>query len=318
MKKNSLHNKFRNKPKKSNFEAFRLSDNYKAKNEPLRKYGTLNPPRGYGGPTNTGWNDNTDMFVPEEFTEIGGPFYGPLYAYLRDNYIGRTSIYINSNSTGLHSVSLTATGLKCSLVKGTKIWMYDIKSWRSISLTTSAHHKVGDTSINVNNFNLKKGLNAFLPYSYICLDVPQQVENKIDYARYEIAAAGYKTLASSPYALLPAIADYLHIPVSCTILYNRVADEMTRSDLFVGHSRSTTVGQYWGGQADAFYRSRDNQHLELTAMSYSPALYTDYSKKPMINVRGNDVGSALELYGSTDFTSNNSLTVLLFYKTIKI
>ena len=318
MKKTSLHSKFRRRPKKSNFEAYRLNDNYKAKNEPLRKYGSINPPRGYGGQGNTGWNDHTNMFEPEQIYEVGGPLYGPLYAYLRDNYIARTKLYINQNATGVHDITLTSTGLKCNIAKGTKLWIYDVRTWRSIQVRTKTYHKTGDTTLVCDNFNLKKGLNSFRPQSYIVLDVPEQVGNRVDYARYEIPSAAYKTLASNPYELLPAITDHLHIPISCTILYNRTADEMTRSDLFVGHGRSSTIGQYWGGLKEAFYRSRDKQHVELTAMSYSPSFATDYTKKPYINLRSNNIGNALELYGTTNFTSSNSLTLLLFFKTIKV
>ena len=246
----------------------------------------------------------------------------PFYNYLMKNCITRISTTLKSATTGTTSISILAPGVDYLLRKGDTFYLYNRKSFKSMELTADADLMSTDTSITITSTNFKRS-DYYMAGSFIIANnqtTIERVSNAPEFKRFNLTNAEYKALQSSPYTLLAAETGKLHIPINCTILYNHGADEMTMSDIYIGHNAtSSTIGEYWASIADAFYRDRNSQLYQLSPGIYGAGSSSDHANIPLKSNRNNAVGLALKLYGATNFTSASStITVLLYYKTIVI
>jgi len=205
------------------------------------------------------------------------------------------------------------------LRKGDTFYIYDQFSYKNKQLTADADLLHGDVRITITSTSFIKGTDMFRDGAFIIFDnktLVERVSNSILYKKYTLTNAEYKALRTSPYTLLAAETNKIHLPISCYIQYKHGADEMTRGSLYIGHnSPSTTLGNYWGGIVDFVYRERNDLLYQIGASTYaSPGFSTGY---PLKSDGDDGTGSALTLYTSSSFTSPTSYIILhLYYKTI--
>lgn len=246
----------------------------------------------------------------------------PFYNYLMKNCITRISTTLKSATTGTTSISILAPGVDYLLRKGDTFYLYNRKSFKSMELTADANLMSTDTSITITATNFKRS-DYYMAGSFIIANnqtIIERASNAPEFKRFDLTNAEYKALQSSPFILLAAETGKLHIPLNATILYNHGANEMTRSNLFIGYnSLSTTIGNYWASINNAFYRNISNMIFQLSPGIYGAGSSSDHSVIAMKDSTSNSVGDALYLYGNVNFTSPSStITVLLYYKTIVI
>jgi len=259
------------------------------------------------------WNDGGKSL--SDMPSLSNPFYN----YLQTACIGRLKIPQCSNTTGTTSLSITSAKLDNLIKKGDKFYLCNPSKFYFKELTCDADLLASDNSITITSTNFTTS-DWFPAGSLLVADnqkAMQTTANAIEYKKFTLTNAQYKTLQSSIYTLLPPSAGKIHLPISCYIQYIHGGDEMTTADLYIGHNRSTIVGDYWGSIDRAFWRIRDNQLLQLGASTYGAGASGNFVAIP-IKCRSTDgTGKALELYTTSNFTSAGSyIKVHLYYKTI--
>ena len=251
----------------------------------------------------------------------------PFYLFLLDNAICQIGEKIKPGAATSVKIANPSSDLggKSLLRKGDTFWIYNRKTYKSVKLTCSSDLRYNDTSVTFDSYTFTSSDN-FISGSIVVPDykaITDRVSNVPLFKQVELNNTSYTNLNTVPLTLLGGEANMLHIPLSCTILLNYGADEMTLADLYIGHNEGsaneTTIGYYWASLDRAFYRLRNNVIVELTPYSFSAGSGADFARKPYLSLGDNAVGSSLKLYTTTDFTSaSNTLTICLYYKTIAI
>ena len=171
----------------------------------------------------------------------------PFYNYLMKNCITRISTTLKSATVGTASISILAPGVDYLLRSGDTFYLYNRKTFKSMQLTCKVDLMSTDTSITITSTNFKRS-DYYMAGSFIIANnqtITQRASNAPEFKRFDLTNAEYKALQSSPFTLLAAQVGKLHIPLNATIIYNYGANELTRSDLFIGYnSLSTTIGTY--------------------------------------------------------------------------
>ena len=243
----------------------------------------------------------------------------PFYNYLIENAITRTTSPLYSTGA-VAAFTVMATGLENLLKKGDRFFIYHPITFKNKSLIIDEDLDATTTNLRITSTTFERGRDRYPSGSFILPDyksMTQRVSQGILYKKFTLSNAEYTSLNSSPYTLLAAVANYVHMPISCYVQYVHGADEMTSADLFIGNSSSTSIANYWGSIDRAFYRNTTDQLNQIGASTYGAGASTDFSKTPTKVRTGNAKGDALYLYTSADFTSASSYIIVnLWYQSL--
>lgn len=285
--------------------------------------------------TNTGTTKNTRYYTPYKFQLPRGgdsttqyatnnnrnPAYNSsFYLWLLDNAICQIKHGITPGAAT--SIAIANPDLKLGanylLRKGDYFWIYNRRSFKSMRLQCDGDVLDTATSITIVSTTFK--IQDRLPAGSIIVPdfqiMTERVSNTPQLKRFDLTNTEYKNLQSSPYTLLAAEAGKIHIPLSATLIINYTSDEMTPTALYIGHNGSTTIGEYWASLDRAFWRSRNSQMVQLTPFTQGTGTF-DNDTKPIISKNNNTSGLPLRLYATSNYTNtSNTLTILLYYKTI--
>ena len=278
-----------------------------------------NPSTGY----TAGAIDGAASSTKRGFNTIYTPAYtNPFYLFLCDNAICRIGDKIKPGTVTSIDISNPSGHLGSDLLrKGDYFWLYNTITYKSIRLQCDLDLADNATNVRIASTVFKFSDN-YPPGSIIVPDYKvqtQRLSNVPLLKKIELNLTQYQNLASTPLVLLAAETDVLHIPFNATIIYKHDADEMTQANLYIGHNApSTTVGRYWASIKSAFYRSRDPQLLQVSPGIYGAGISSNYNYIATKSDRNNGVGLALKLYGSANFTSTSTFTILLYYKSIAV
>ena len=278
-------------------------------------------PKRYSTFTSTSYPTDGTALSPNQRTPRDYPkdLANPLYNYFFKNSITRLSLTLKSVTTGTTSINIVAGVEDFSIRKGDEFYIYNNKNFKSIKLTADADLFHSDTTITITATNFKRS-DYYPAGSFILPNNKksiQSISNGIEYKKYTLTNAQYKTLYSSPYTLLAAEAGSIHLPISCYIQYIHGGDEMVRSNLYIGHNVSTLIGKYWASILNFAYRNRDSMLFQMGASTYGAGLGSDNAKIPLKINNSDGTNIALKLHSSLNFTSTGSyIKVHLYYKTI--
>lgn len=270
-------------------------------------------------PTDNTFTASETRTEPRNYTEdLANPFYN----YLMKNSVTRISTTLKSATTGTTTLSVIAPGSDYMIRAKDTFYLYNRKTFNSMQLTATEDLMSSQTSITIGSTNFKRS-DYYPAGSFIVADnrvLMQRAANAIEYKYFRLSNAAYKLLLTSPYTLLAADPGYLHMPISCYINYVHGADELTNTDLYIGHnSGSTTAGDYWGSLGSAFYRDRNSLLFQIGASTYGAGVEADYNDIPQKSSGDNGTGDALTLYTAHNFVSASSYIELhLYYKSIKM
>lgn len=264
----------------------------------------------------------TDRTQPHTLQQLGND--SPFKKWLHENCVARIKKAIRNGTHTVLNIAGTPSqkGTKdYAIRKGDTFYVYDSQTYKHIKLTAQSDLLSTSTTLSTNSFTIKHQQH-FASASYILPDfniITERASNSIQMKRFDVTNAQYKTLNNSPFELLPATTGVLHMPISCYIVLNYASDEMVNADAYIGHNRSTTIGEYWGSIDRFAYRSRYSQLFQIGASTYGAGSSLEFSRTPIKSGQNNGVGLALELITTSNFTNpGNTLTILLYYKSIYI
>ncbi len=250
----------------------------------------------------------------------------PFYNYLKENAISYlTGQGITSFTTGTTTIDISPTGKDRLINKGEHFWIYNIKNFTYKRLTSDSNVSATDTTITIPSTNFTMA-DYFPGGSVIVADNKTQIQRVNSgslFKRILLTNAEYIVLAGSPYVLVTAPTNHIVMPISCYIRYVHGADEMTRYDLFIGHSNtsppSQSAGKYWGSMGSFGYRWRNNVLTQMGATTMGAESSNQYGKIPVKYNSSDAKGLDLRLYTDTNPTSASStVEIFLWYNLFEV
>jgi len=278
----------------------------------------LNNPR---VPKSTSTFDSITTAYPHATTvnNYGIKLANPLYNYLLDNCITRTTLPIRMGSVS--GINIQALSVNNLLMKGQKFWIYNCSTFTATEFTSDKDHSEAETTISISTQTVGKK-DWFPSGSFIIPDNRDQIRKtneSLSYKLFTLTNAEYTALATSPYILLSGVSGATHLPISAYIRYVHGADETAISDLYIGHNSPTTTNERYWGSIDKFaYRYRNSALFQMGASTYGAGAEADFDNIPVKSNENDGTGLDLKLYTTINFVSASSyIQVALWYKTIK-